>query len=446
MTITTTTAADAGPDSSWFRGLGLGLFIHWGHASTRGWEVSWQMTGGVHGQLPELDPVGCEEYFTNAAGFDPQDFDPVQWAELAWTAGARYVVFTAKHHDGFAMFDTDLSDYSITRHTPFRRDVTREVVDAFRARGFRIGLYFSIIDWHHPDYPRYTDDTLRKPYVIGDYPRGTAPQWARYRSFMLGQLDELLTNYGPLDIVWLDGEFEHTKQEWRFDEIRAFIRERQPDALVNDRCLDHGDFTTPEQQLPIVAPGGPWEACMTMNSTWGHVLWDDDWKSAATLLHTLVEAVAMGGNLLLNVGPTGAGQLPEPAVKRLEALGRWMERNGESLREVRPGLEIWQFRGPSTRRVRADGGERLYLHLTMRPYGRITVRDLPVRRVAAVTLLGDGGPLEWTFQPRLTDVHAGVADPRGELYITVPEHRLDELCTVLVVDLDPQPLERPAAA
>ena len=424
-------------DTSWFRGLGLGLFLHWGHASTQGWELSWQMTGGVQRQEPALEPVGCNEYFDNAAGFDPQRFDPHAWADLAWRAGARYVVFTAKHHDGFAMFDTRLSDYSIAKNTPFGRDVTREITDAFRERGFRIGLYFSIIDWHHPDYPRYTDETIDKPYVIGSHPRVSPDKWANYRAFMLGQLDELLTGYGQVDIVWLDGEFEHTEEEWRFDEIRAFIRERQPNALVNDRCVGHGDFVTPEQQLPMTPPERPWETCLTMNSSWGHRPQDDTWKSPALLLHTLIEAVSMGGNLLLNVGPTGDGEFPPEAVERLEALAGWLERNGESVHGTEPGLTLWQFHGPSTRRTGPDGGTRLYLHLVTRPYERVTVRGLPVSRIERVTLLDGNRPLPWQAQPRLKDIHSGTADPTGELHIDIQDIDFDPLCTVIAVDLAP---------
>lgn len=422
-----------GTDTTWFRGLGLGVFIHWGHASTRGWELSWQMTGGVTLQEPALEPVGCEEYFANAATFDPGEFDPAAWAELAWRAGARYMVFTAKHHDGFAMFATALSDYSVVKHAPFGRDVTAEIVEAFRARGFRIGLYYSIVDWHHPDYPRYTDETVSKPYVVGDYP--TAPEkWERYRGFMLGQLDELLTGYGQIDLIWLDGEFEHTADEWRFGEIREFIRDRQPGALVNDRCVGHGDFATPEQQLPMVAPERPWEACITMNSTWGYVPWDDTWKSPATILHTAIESVSMGGNLLLNIAPRGDGSLPPEAVERLEALARWHGRHAESVEGVGPGLQLWQFHGPSTQRTREDGGTRVYLHLTARPYERAVVRGIPVKRVESVSLLSDGRALPFTVQQRLSDIHARTQDPFGELRITVDSDLLDPLCTVLAVD------------
>jgi alpha-L-fucosidase len=437
MTVTTTS------DTSWFRGLGLGVFIHWGHASTRGWELSWQMTGGVLNQEPRLDPVGCNEYFDNAAQFDPAAFDPAEWADLAWRAGARYVVFTAKHHDGFAMFDTGLSDYSITKHTPFGRDATGEIVEAFRARGFRIGIYFSIIDWHHPDYPRYTDETVTKPYIVGSYPRVAPAKWERYRTFMLGQLTELLTGYGDLDIVWLDGEFEHTADEWRFDEIRALIRAHQPGALVNDRCLGYGDFATPEQQLPIVAPDRPWEVCMTMNSTWGYVPSDDNWKSPVVLLHALIEAVSMGGNLLINVGPMGDGAFPPQAATRLEVLASWLERNGDSVHDVTPGLDLWQFHGPSTKRTAPDGGTRLYLHLVSRPYERVVVRGLPVERISAVCLVDGERPLAFSVHPRLKDIHAGTADPQGELHIAIEQADLDDLCTVVRVDLVPLRTDSP---
>ncbi|WP_433214434.1 alpha-L-fucosidase [Microtetraspora malaysiensis] len=414
--------------NDWFRELGLGLFIHWGHASTRGWELSWQMTGGVRDQSPPRSPVPIEDYFANAAGFDPERFDPAGWADLAWRAGARYVVFTAKHHDGFAMFDTKLSDYKAGR------DYTREIVDSFRNKGFRIGLYFSIIDWHHEDYPRYTDATVRKPYVVGDYPRGTREQWERYRAFMLGQLGELLTGYGPIDILWLDGEFEHTAEEWDFAAIREFVRERQPYCLVNDRCVGHGDFVTPEQQLPLAPPDRLWETCLTMNESWGYVT-DEEWKDAGELLRTLVEAVAMGGNLLLNVGPTGTGEFPAEATARLEAFATWMERHEESIRGVRTGLELWQFHGPSTRRSLSEGGERLYLHLVMRPYERLTVRGLPIRRITDVRLLGVDGRLAWSVLPWLKEVHSGTGDPLGDLRVEIPSALLDPMCSVVVVDL-----------
>jgi alpha-L-fucosidase len=412
----------------------LGIFLHWGHASSRGWELSWQLTGGVAGQPPSREAVGCDEYFANAATFDPVDFDAEQWADRIQAAGARYVVFTAKHHDGFAMFDTQHSDYSITRTAPFARDVVAELLPALRRRGLRIGLYFSIVDWHHPDYPRYTDDAISKPYVLGHYPRAGEDAWHRYRQFMLGQLSELLTDYGPIDICWLDGEFEHSAAEWDFAAIRAHIRTVQPHCLVNDRCVGYGDFATPEQELPEHPIDGPWESCLTMNDSWGWVGDDDNWKSSHELVERLVETVSAGGNLLLNVGPRGDGRFPAEAIERLDAIGQWMAVNSEAVYDVAPGLAPGQCRLPTSR---SDDG-RIYVYLTLRPVQRLLVRRIPVRRIRSVRWLG-GATASWSASPSLADLHRGDPDPNGELSIDVTGAP-DSLCPVLAIDFDvPRP-------
>jgi len=421
-------------DADWFTGLGLGVFISWGHASSQGWELSWQMTGGVAGHPPAREPVGCEQYFANAADFNPQGFDPQQWARDIKAAGASYVVFTAKHHDGFAMYDTALADYSITKTASFGRDIVAELLPALRAENLRVGLYFSIIDWHHPDYPRYTDETVHKPYVIGDYPRADGASWRRYRAFMLGQITELLTHYGPIDIFWLDGEFEHSPEEWDFAGIREHIRQLQPNCLVNDRCLGFGDFRTPEQQLPETIPPGPWEICLTMNESWGWVPIDSQWKSADRLVEHIVEAVSSGGNLLLNVGPRGDGTFPPEAEQRLAAIGHWLARNGESARGVEPALTRWQCRLPSSRR-HLGNHERIYVYLTMRPRDTLTIRQIPVKRISAVGVVGDPAALDWTGTPCLPDIHNASPDPLGELNIDVSGIENSVTCPVLAIDL-----------
>jgi len=421
-------------DTSWFDDLGLGIFLHWGHASSRGWEMSWQMTGGVTGQLPPREPVSCEEYFANASSFDPDAFDAVRWADDIAAAGARYAVFTSKHHDGFAMFDTKLSDYSITRTSPFGRDVLGELVPALRERGLRIGIYFSIIDWHHEDYPRYSDSTIRKPYVLGDYPRPNHEGWRRYRSFMLNQLTELLTRYGPIDICWLDGEFEHSAEEWDFADIRAHIRDLQPNCLVNDRCIGFGDFTTPEQQLRQTPPDGPWELCMTMNDSWSWVDTDHNWKSPHALVERLVETVVAGGNLLLGVGPLGDGTFPDEATLLLRSIGTWVSANAESVHGLRAGLTSHQCRLPTSRRSTSDG-ERIYVYLTMSPAETLVLQQLPVNRIHSVRWLDTGSELPWAASPSLPDVHRAAADPLGELTITLSAARAASICPVLAIDI-----------
>ena len=216
---TATTSTD------WFATAGFGVFVHFGHAARRGWELSWQMTGGVAGQLPLRPAVSCEEYFANASEFNPGNFDADAWADAIAASGAAYAVFTSKHHDGFAMFDTEYSDYSIVKTSPFGRDLMAELLTALRARHVRIGLYFSLPDWHHPEYPTMTDETATKPFKIGGYVRTSPEQWARYRDFMLDQLTEILTKYGVIDILWLDGIFDHTLEEWDFAQLRDHIRD-----------------------------------------------------------------------------------------------------------------------------------------------------------------------------------------------------------------------------
>ena len=421
-----------GPDTAWFTGLGLGIFIHWGHAATRGWELSWQMVGGVVGQYPPRDPVPCEEYFANAASFDPVRFDAADWAAQIAAAGARYVVFTAKHHDGFALWDTALSDYSSVRTAPCRRDILAELLPALRAAGLRVGLYFSIVDWYSPLYPRYTDDTVCKPYVVGTYPVSPAT-WGAYRTYMLGQLTELLTAYGPVDIVWLDGGFEHTEAEWDFRGIREHIRSLAPNCLVNDRCTGYGDFSTPEQSLPEVAPAGPWEQCLTMNESWSHVPADTAWKSPRDLVEALVETVIRGGNLLLDIGPDGDGTFPPPVVERLDALGAWVRSNGTALTGLSPGLRPGQCRLPTARQPGADG-ERVYVYLTLDPGPSLRVRGLPVRRVTGVSLVADAQPLPYTAHPYVTDIQSGTPDPEGDVVVQLP-HPLPALVPVVAIDL-----------
>ncbi|WP_181157106.1 MULTISPECIES: alpha-L-fucosidase [unclassified Microbacterium] len=422
--------------ASWFPGAALGIFIHFGHAARRGWELSWQLTGGVEGQFPAREPVPTEEYFANAALFDPQGFDAAEWADAIAATGATYAVFTTKHHDGFAMFDTALSDYSITRTSPFGRDITRELVDALRARGIRIGFYFSFPDWHHEDYPRMTDATTTKPYRIGSYVRTSPAQWARFHAFMRGQITELLTNYGDVAVLWFDGEFEHTAEEWDFAGIREHVRSLQPDCLVNDRCLGQGDFLTPEQQLPDAAPAQPWEVCLTMNESWGWTTDDERWKSTATILDRFIHTIAAGGNLLLNVGPKGDGTFPAEASERLTELGAWVSRNREAVYGLTAAPD--RISGPVPLAARtADDGIRLFAYCTLRPWDRLVLRGVPVRRVRGVRVLGTDSALEYEAVPSLPDVHAGSTDPRGDLEITVPRDVADSLMPVIEVHLAP---------
>ncbi len=420
-------------DTSWFRGLGLGIFLNWTHSSTQGWEMSWQMVGGVTGQYPPREPVPCEEYFANPRTFNPDQFDADQWARSLVAAGARYAVLMTKHHDGFALWDSEFSDYTVTKASPFGRDIVAEVVSALRRHGLRVGLYFSIVDWYSELYPRYTDDNIRKPYELGVYPR-QPETWDAFRTYLLNQLTELLTKFGHIDIMWLDGEFEHSRDEWDFGQIREHIRAVSPATIVNDRCVGFGDFRTPEQQLPESAPDGPWEQCMTMNDSWGWVAEDQAWKSPHQLIESLVETVSTGGNLLLSVGPMGNGAFPPEAEERLAALGRWIGANGEALQGLSSGLRPWQCRLPSARRVEEDGSSRLFIYLTFEPGSILRLRDLPVRRIERVSILGSGRDLPFVTSANIVDIQRQVLDALGDLVIDV-ELDPEDCVPVIAVDI-----------
>lgn len=414
--------------ATWFDTARFGMFIHWGLSSVPGWELSWPLVGG-NPSLPQCQKVTIDEYYASAKVFDPQRYNPREWARLAKRLGMQYAILTTKHHEGFAMFDTKLSDFSVV-HAPYGKDAVRAYVDAFRAEGLRIGMYFSLSDWHHPDYPAFTE--ADKPYNFFALPQPTDAQWVRYLDVLFGQVRELLTNYGRVDVIWFDGHWErHPAEKWKAVELRAMIKSLQPEILINDRLPGCGDFDTPEQFIPPQPPAATWETCMTMNESWGYNPQDTHYKSPRQLIHSLCEVASRGGNLLLNVGPKGDGSLAAEQVERLEVVAQWMERNGESIVGTTPGLEPWQFYGPSTRK-----GNRLYLHTLMRPYETVSVRGVPIRRVAAVRALAHDAELTYTSRCSIIDELFN-ADPFGELTISVPESVIDPYATVIAVDITP---------
>jgi len=410
---------------SWFDTARFGMFVHWGHSSQQGIELSWPLVGGNFA-LPPCD-VPVERYHASAATFDPGSWDPRRLAAKAKRMGMQYAVITAKHHDGYAMYFTKEADYSV-EHSPFRRDIVREFVDAMRAEGIHLGLYFSLIDWHHPDYPPFREED--KPYNVFKLPKPTPEQWERYVTFMFAQVRELLTDYGKIDVIWFDGQWERSAERWRAQELAAMIRELQPGILINDRLPGAGGYATPEQFVPAQAPTGRWETCMTMNESWGYNRADTRWKPARQLVHTLCEVAGRGGNLLLNVGPMGDGSLQPEAIKRFDVIGRWMERNGESIVGTVPGLEAWQCYGPSTRR-----GDSVYVHLLMRPYETVTVRGVRVKKLRNVRTLSDASALDFTTRTGI--IESLQADPLGEVTVRVPERCIDEFATVLALEFEP---------
>ncbi len=414
---------------TWFDTARFGMFVHWGHCSQRGIELSWSLAGG-EAAAARLGDVPVEEYHATAATFDPQAWDARELAHTAQRLGMQYAIITSKHHDGYAMFHTRQSDYSVER-SPFGRDIVREFLDAMRAEGLRVGLYFSLIDWHHPDYPAFRDED--KPYRFGQWRQPTREGWERFRDFMFAQVHELLTGYGKLDVFWFDGGWERSPDQWQARELETMVRELQPGILINDRLPGVGDFETPEQFVPPQPPARTWETCMTMNESWGYNAADTQWKPARRLIHTLCEVAGRGGNLLLNVGPMGDGRLQPEVLERLAEIERWMTVNGESIVGTTPGLEPWQFYGPSTRR-----GDRVYLHVLMRPYETVSVRGVRIRRLRGVRALSTGEELP--FDTRCSIVDSIIdPDPLGEATISLPEGAIDPSATVLALEFAETP-------
>lgn len=349
---------------AWWTHDRFGMFIHFGLYAipARGeWVRSTE-------ELPE------ELYQPFFDEFNPTAFDARAWARCAREAGMNYVVLTAKHHDGFCLFDSALTNFKST-NTPFGRDLVAEYVEACRAEGLKVGLYFSLIDWHHPDFPQFGD--RQAPLRHNPSATNEHRDWDRYLAFMHGQVRELCSNYGQIDLLWFDFSYDDMCNErWGATELMNMVRELQPQVVVNNRLEVsgegfgslaagnptpyHGDFITPEQMIPPTGlhdtHGAPlaWEACVTMNNNWGYCATDHNWKPADLLIHKLVECVSKGGNMILNVGPDATGRIPEPSIERLRAIGHWMERNHDS---------IWGCTG-------VEGGP--LAHVTRPEYGRIT--------------------------------------------------------------------------
>lgn len=406
----------------WFPSARLGMFVHWGLASVHGCELSWPLIGTPMPALPSSQPVAVDDYYAAAEKFAPDPGCARAWMALARRAGMTYAVLTTKHHEGYALWPSAYGDF---HHD---RDLVAEFAEAARAEGLRVGFYFSLPDWHHPDYPAmqqtpggYVEHVLRRPEPAA---------WDRFIADMFGQVRELLTNYGPVDVLWFDGGWERSAEEWHADELRGLIRELQPDCLVNDRLPGHGDFDTPEQLIPALTPARAWETCLTMNRSWGFVPDDRDYKSATSLVHMVCEVAGRDGNLLLNVSPGPDGRLPDEQVSRLSALGDWMSAHVGAIHGTGAGLEPWQFYGPTTR-----DGDRIYLHLLSRPYESVTVRGIPVRRVRAVTHLASGTRLAWHPRLAAADELGLTGDPIGEVVIEVAGDRIDDHATVIALDL-----------
>lgn len=305
---TTSTVADRDRHEQWWHEARFGMFIHFGLYSLLG-RHEWAM---------EQEGIPVAEYQELAKQFNPQPHAARAWAKLAKQAGMKYMVMTTKHHEGFCLFDTKLTQYCAPKQA-CGRDLVAEYVEAARAEGMRLGFYYSLMDWHHPDGARcQTDEGARRRFV----------------DYIHGQVRELCSNYGKVDVMWYDVNWPLKPEGWESERLNKMVRQLQPDILINNRAGIPEDFTTPEQQ--IRASAAPWEACMTMNDSWGFNRGDDDWKSPKTVVRNLLQCTRDGGNYLLNIGPHADGSIPPPSVDVLSAVGRWMDKHGDLIHQADP--------------------------------------------------------------------------------------------------------------
>ena len=420
----------------WFLHDRFGMFIHWGIYSipARGeWVRSTE-------EMPE------ENYIKYFDEFNPIDFDPKKWARAAKNAGMKYAVLTAKHHDGFCLFDSKLTDWKVT-NTPYGKDIVREYLDAFRAEGLRVGLYYSLLDWHHPDYPSYKDRNhpLRNEEREKDKPKN----FDNYLKYMHGQIEELCRDYGKIDIMWFDFSYDDmTGEKWKASELVRMVRSYQPDIILDNRlevsgtgfgsiATDNpsefsGDFVSPEQIIP---PSGfkddsgrniAWEACVTMNNNWGYTAKDKNFKPYDMLIRKLVECVSKNGNLLLNVGPDARGNIPSESLERLEQIGKWMKLNGESIY----GCSSANLPKPENGRLTRNGNT-IYYHIYENSIGSIWLENIKHDEIKSIRLLCDGTEI------KLADNNWMVENYPDAVFVDVSStvYLPDSVDTVLKIEL-----------
>lgn len=379
----------------WYVNARFGMFIHWGLYAipARG---EW---------VRSVEQIPKEEYMKYFQEFDPQNYDPRKWARAAKEAGMKYVVLTAKHHDGFCLFDSKYTEFKST-NTKCGRDLIAEYVEAVRAEGLKVGLYFSLIDWYHEDYPHYQDEIhpMRNNPAYGNENRN----WDNYVAYLHNQVRELCTNYGQIDILWFDFSYGDKRGEkWQATKLINMVRELQPQVIIDNRLEVsgegfgsmatgnptpyHGDFVSPEQIIP---PNGIqdvngneliWEACITMNNNWGYCATDKFFKPASMIIKKLVECVSKGGNMLLNVGPDANGNIPPESVQILSEIGDWMKRNAKSIHSCTRST----LPKPDYGRV-TQNGNLLYFHMFENTIGSVPLIGLKKENIKKIRRLYDG--------------------------------------------------------
>ncbi len=399
--------------TDWFVHDRFGLFIHWGIYALP----------ARHEWVKNREKIPDELYQRYFNHFEPDLYDPAAWARAAKAAGMKYFVVTTKHHDGFCLWDSKLTDYKAT-NTPAGRDLIRPMVDAFRAEGLKVGFYHSVIDWHHPEFP--VDGLHPQRDDLAFREREAGRKIEKYAEYLHGQVKELLTQYGKIDVLWFDFSYSGSdwgwskgkgKNDWQSEKLLYLVRELMPDVVIDDRLELGGDVITPEQYQPrewVKVDGKPvvWEACQTLNGSWGYDRDNLDWKPVSMLLQMLIDSVSKGGNLLLNVGPTGRGEFDPRALQTLAGIGAWMRLHQRSIY----GATASDLTPPPDCRF-TQRGNRLYLHLFAWPFQHVHLNGL-AGKVAYAQLLNDASEIR-------------MQEKDGTLTLTLPIQQPDVVVPVV---------------
>lgn len=396
----------------WFEDAKLGIFIHWGIYSVNGVGESWSF----HNR-----EFTHETYMKQIKGFTASKYDPSHWADLVVKSGAKYSVITTKHHDGVVLYNSKFKERSIPLGSPAGRDVISPFFRELRKRGLKCGAYYSLLDWSHPDYPGFLRDSSR--YNIRDNPA----RWRRFMEFDSIQIDEISDQLRP-DLYWFDGDWEHSADEWGAPLIRQQILKKNPEAIINGRLTGFGDYDTPEQNIPISRPVYPWwELCMTINNNWGWQPQDTFWKTPYEIISLFTDVIAVGGNLLLDIGPKEDGTIPPEQEYVLTELGEWIGRNAESVYGSRAGLPNGFFHGASTM---SKDSTVLYLFVPGKDDVQVVVKGLK-NKIKFAEVLGThsriipkiSGKISWSTVP-------------GRVFLALSAKDRDPYMTVVKLVLD----------
>lgn len=397
---------------SWFDEAKLGIFIHWGIYSVGDVSESWSFFNGR---------ISYENYMKQAQQFTAAQYDPKTWVSLIKESGARYTVLTTKHHDGFALWDTQYSKLNSKDGSPAKRDLITPFVEEVRKQGLKFGAYYSLIDWSHKDYPNHTKDITR--YKIKDDPA----RWERFCKFNMGQLTEVNTLWKP-DLIWFDGDWEQDAATWNSTGVINLLRSTNPNVVVNSRIQGYGDYATPEIGVPCSRPSARyWELCYTINNSWGYRKQDQNFKTPQMLLTTFVDCLSKGGNLLLDITPKADGSLLPENIEVLKAFGKWIKKYEKAVYKTRAGIPGDYFIGYTT--VSPDR-KTLYLYLPYKPIGKVQLKAI-INNVKSIREVSSGEEIPFKLYNKLS-----WSEVPGIIYFDIPERLLDEYITVLEVELE----------